>query len=90
MVVSHPSRADKRPWVEVVLCSSQPAQRRADPHEIILEEADGLDWPTICKCDMIYAVDRTELKQHKGHVTDMRQGPLVRKMIAAHGWGAIL
>ena len=90
VVVSHPDRADRRPRVEVVLCTSQRAQRRAELHEIILDEADGLDWPTICKCDLIYAVDRTDLTQHKGHVTDTRQGPLVRTMIAAHGWADVL
>src|ERR1039458_7177242 len=48
----HPDRASKKPDVEVVLCSTQRAQRRAEPHELILDEADGLDWPTLCKCDL--------------------------------------
>jgi mRNA-degrading endonuclease toxin of MazEF toxin-antitoxin module len=90
VVVSHPDRAARKPEVEVVLCSTQRARRRAEPHEIILDTADGLDWPTICKCDLIYAAPRDELKAHKGHVTDTRQGPLVRTMIEAHGSGAIL
>ena len=42
------------------------------------------------KCDLIYAAARTELTQHKRHVTDTRQDPLVRTMIAAHGWAAVL
>jgi mRNA-degrading endonuclease toxin of MazEF toxin-antitoxin module len=90
VVVSHPDRANRKPQVEVLLCTTQRAQRRAEPHEIILDEADGLDWPTLCKCDLIYAAARSELTQHKGRVTDARQGPLVRTMIAAHGWGAVL
>jgi hypothetical protein len=76
--------------VEVILCTTQRAQRRAEAHEIILDEADGLDWPTLCKCDLIYAVLRSDLTQHKGHVTEARQAPLVRTMIAAHGWAAVL
>jgi mRNA-degrading endonuclease toxin of MazEF toxin-antitoxin module len=90
VVVSHPDRADRRPQVEVILCTTQRAQRRAEAHEIILDEADGLDWPTLCKCDLIYAVLRSDLTQHKGHVTEARQAPLVRTMIAAHGWAAVL
>jgi hypothetical protein len=55
-----------------------------------LGEADGLDWPTPCKCDLIYAAVRSDLTQHKGHVTEARQAPLMRTMIAAHGWAAVL
>ena len=90
VVVSHPDRANLKPRVEVILCTTQRARRKAEPHEIILDEADGLDWPTLCKCDLIYAAARSELTQHKGRVTDARQGPLVRTLIAAHGWGAVL
>jgi mRNA-degrading endonuclease toxin of MazEF toxin-antitoxin module len=90
VVVSHPDRADRRPQVEVILCTTQRAQRRAEAHEIILDEADGLDWPTLCKCDAIYAALRSDLKQRKGYVTEARQAPLVRTMIAAHGWAAVL
>lgn len=39
--------------------------RQAEPHEIILDEADGLDWPTLCKCDLVYAVPREDLKIRK-------------------------
>jgi mRNA-degrading endonuclease toxin of MazEF toxin-antitoxin module len=90
VVVSHPDRAHRKPQVEVILCTTQRAQRRAEAHEIILDEADGLDWPTLCRCDLIYAAVRNDLTQHKGHVTEARQAPLVRTMIAAHGWAAVL
>jgi len=76
--------------VEVILCATQRAQRRAEAHEIILDEANGLDWPTLCKCDLIYAAVRSDLKPRNGHVTEVRQAPLVRTMIAAHGWAAVL
>jgi hypothetical protein len=92
VVVSHPDRAARKDLVEVVLCSTQRASRTADAHEIMLDEADGLDWPTICKCDLIYAVPRPDLEKRsrKGRVTGMRQSQLVRTMLAAHGWGAVL
>jgi hypothetical protein len=38
------------------MCSSKRARRKAEPDEIILDEADGLDWPSICKCDLIHSV----------------------------------
>jgi PemK-like, MazF-like toxin of type II toxin-antitoxin system len=92
VVASHPDRAAHKVMVEVVLCSTKRAAREAEGHEIILDEADGLDWPTICKCDLIYAVEQKELKKkgQKGHVTALRQSHLVRTILAAHGWAAVL
>lgn len=90
VIVSHPDRADRKNPVEVIMCSSQRATRAAETHEIILDTADGLDWQTICKCDVIYALPKTELKAKRGEVTADRRKQIVRKIISAHGWGEIL
>jgi hypothetical protein len=52
----------------------------------LLDQADGLDWPTLCQCDMIYSVPKDELREKRGEVTEARQSPLLRTIIAAHGW----
>jgi hypothetical protein len=39
------SRKDK---MNVLLCSTQRATRSPEAHEVILDEADGLDWETLC------------------------------------------
>jgi mRNA-degrading endonuclease toxin of MazEF toxin-antitoxin module len=90
VVVSHPDRAANKDWVEVLVCSSQRAGRKPAAHEIILDQADGLDWPTLCKCDLLYAAPRSDLKHRQGRVTPARQSELIRTMIAAHGWAAVL
>lgn len=90
VVISHPERAERKDPVEVLLCSSKQANRTAQPHEIILDEADGLDWPTICKCDLIYAAPRSDLRNRRGQVAAHRRAPLIRTLIAAHGWAAVL
>jgi len=72
------------------MCSTQRASRPAEAHEIVLDTADGLDWPTICKCDLIHAVPREELKEQRGAVSLQRRGPLIRKVIEAHRWPEIL
>ena len=89
VIVSHADRADRKDPVEVLMCSSQRATRLAQAHEIILDEADGMDWKTLCKCDVIHAIPRIELKQHRGTVSKLRQAQLVRTIIAAHGWGEV-
>jgi hypothetical protein len=75
--------------VEVLDCSSQRANRSPAEHEVLLDQADGLDWPTLCKCDCVFAVPRTELKQQKGSVTAERRRKIVRAIIQSHGWNAL-
>jgi mRNA-degrading endonuclease toxin of MazEF toxin-antitoxin module len=90
VIVSSPARASGKPDVEVVLCSSKKAGRAAQPGEIILDAADGLDCQTLCKCDQLYSVARVQLKNRRGVVSGTRRGQLIRTIIAAHGWGEIL
>ena len=90
VVVSHPDRADRKSPVEVLACSTKRAGRAPAVNEFLLDPADGLDWPTLCKCDVIYAVPRTDLQRRKGHVSQARKAALVRTVIAAHGWAAVL
>lgn len=47
VIVSHPSRVANKAEVNVVACFSQRAARPAQAHEVILDQADGLDWPTL-------------------------------------------
>jgi mRNA-degrading endonuclease toxin of MazEF toxin-antitoxin module len=89
VIVSHPARAARKEFVDILDCASQRADRPAREHEVVLDVADGLDWPTFCKCDCIYAVPRRELKRHRGSVQQERRRQIVRTMIAAHGWNAL-
>lgn len=90
VIVSHPDRTANKPDLEVVLCSTQAAKRLPARNEIILDKADGLDWETLCKCDLIYAVPRGELKNRRGSVSVNRRPHLIRTLIAAHGWPTVL
>jgi hypothetical protein len=87
VIVSHPKRAAGKRWVEVLLCETQRAMRLAEPNEIILDEADGLDWATICHCDLIFAAARPDIKQFKGKVSEARRGQIVRTIIGARTAG---
>ena len=73
VVVSHPARAARKDFVEVLDCSSQVASRPPNENEVILDKADGLDWPTLCSCDLIFAVDKAELTQRRGSVAPGRR-----------------
>ena len=88
MVISHPDRAQRKDPVEVIIGSSQRANRSAEETEFILDAEDGLSWATIFKCDLIYAVPKGLLGASRGSVTANRRGPLLRRILAAHGWAA--
>lgn len=89
VIVSHPLRAANKPVVEVLDCSSQRASRAPAENEVLLDKADGMDWPTFCKCDLIYAVPKTELKQRRGTVTPERRKQIITTLIRTHGWSSI-
>jgi mRNA-degrading endonuclease toxin of MazEF toxin-antitoxin module len=90
VIVSHPQRAANKDFVEVILCTTQRVNRAPERSEVLLDTEDGLDWETLCKCDLIYAVPRADLKRQKGRVTEQRQKQIVRTILAAHGWSEIL
>ncbi len=90
VIISNPARVANKPEVEVVMCSSKKAGRDAQPGEMLLDSADGLDWPTLCKCDLIHAVRKADLKHLRGEVSAVRRGLLIRNIIAAHAWGEVL
>ena len=66
VIVSHPDRVTLKPEVTILLCSSKPATRPAKPHEVILDGGDGLDWPTVCKCDLLYTLPKSALIARRG------------------------
>lgn len=89
VIIFHPARAARKDFVEVVDCTSQRANRPPLDHEVLLDKADGLDWPTLCKCDCIFAVPREELKERRGDVSMERRRQIVRAIIQSHGWNAL-
>ncbi len=81
VVLGTEDRVKLKPRVSVILCSSQRAMRKPEPHEVILDEADGLDWPTLCKCDLVHGVLRSELTQRRGSITPERRRAIAHRII---------
>lgn len=88
-VLSTEDRCRLKPKLSVVLCSSQRATRKAEIHEVILDEADGLDWPTLCKCDLVYAADKRNLSNRRGIVTRERRRAIAERVIRGLGLAGI-
>ena len=86
VIVSHPLRAERKETVEVLLCTTLRAGHTPGPHEVVLNGADGLEWSTLCRCDLVYSIPRSDLTAPRGMVSVARRRDIVRKIIASHGW----
>lgn len=86
VIVSHADRVANKPEVTVLLCSSQRALRPAKPNEVILDENDGLDWPTLCKCDLLYTIQKAHLVNRRGAVGPERRRQIIATINRANGW----
>jgi hypothetical protein len=86
VIVSHPGRVANKPEVNVLMCSSKPANRPAQPDEVILDESDGLSWPTLCRCDLYFLVRKSDLTNLRGTVTTERRRQIIATMNRANGW----
>jgi mRNA-degrading endonuclease toxin of MazEF toxin-antitoxin module len=65
---------------------SKAANRAAEAHEVILDQEDGLDWPTLCKCDLLRTVPKTQLTSRRGHVTDARRRQIIETINRCNDW----
>lgn len=85
VILGTEDRVKLKPRVNVLLCSSRRAARKPEIHEVVLDQADGLDWPTLCKCDLVLAASSNELTSHRGLVTAERRRSIAQKLIQQLG-----
>jgi mRNA-degrading endonuclease toxin of MazEF toxin-antitoxin module len=67
--------------VNALLCTSAKVNRAAKRSEEILDEADGLDWKTMVRCDKIHLLPKIRFDDKKGRVTDERRHLISRKIV---------
>jgi mRNA-degrading endonuclease toxin of MazEF toxin-antitoxin module len=67
--------------VNALLCTSAKVNRSPKPTEELLDEADGLDWKTMVRCDRIYLLPKSHFDDFKGSVTAERRHLIARKIV---------
>ncbi len=73
--------------VNVLACQSlRPPTRNLKPIEVRLNGADGLDGPTIVKCNFIFAFDKSSAGKRRGQVTPERQQAIKRVLRTVYGF----
>ena len=87
MIIGPEARSDNPDleFVNVLACQSKRAMRAPKITESILDQADGLDWPTLCRCDLIWVAPKAELIQRRGRVSLERQRELGARVIRLFG-----
>ena len=86
VVVLTPTGLCRQPFLNVLGCSTLYAARQADPrHEIILDEADGLERPTLCKLAPIHLLEADEINLRRGRVSAERQRQIGAQLIRLFG-----
>lgn len=69
--------------VNALICTSARVHREPKITEELLDEADGLDWKTMVRCDKIYLLPKSQFDDKKGNVTDERRYLVARKVVEA-------
>jgi len=90
VIVSGPARCAHKPIVNILSCSSHRGIRKPELWEVVLDRADGLDWETLCRCDLLYAVHRQELTERRGLVgfeRRERRRSIIRVIVSTFNWG---
>jgi hypothetical protein len=85
VILGSEERVGQKPMLNVLLCSTQRATRAAKATEVILDRADGLDWATICKCDLVYSVPANQLSGARGSVAMARRREIAARVIRGLG-----
>lgn len=80
VILSIDERAAARKHVNGLLCVSL-RDRPLGLHEVLLDKADGLDWESAVRCDLIHLLDRGRFLENRGRVIPERQIQISRKLI---------
>lgn len=80
VILSIDERAGARKNVNGLLCVTLRG-RPLGLHEVLLDRADGLDWETAVRCDLIHLLERNRFLERRGRVSEDRQIQISRKLI---------
>jgi mRNA-degrading endonuclease toxin of MazEF toxin-antitoxin module len=81
VIISNPDRVQLKPEVVVLSCSTRRANRSPEKFEVLLDETDGLDWATLCRCDLLYTIPKKQLTKHRGTVVQERRRAIAERIV---------
>jgi len=83
-VILSPTRLCADANIEAVnglLCTTvRPPGRPAKPHGVYLDTADGLDWLTAVRCNIVFHFAKSAARAHRGLVSTVRRREIAHKI----------
>ncbi|MEO5804329.1 MAG: type II toxin-antitoxin system PemK/MazF family toxin [Verrucomicrobiota bacterium] len=89
VILGTDERIAHKPKINVLLCTSQRVSRPAKADEVLLNGADGLDWETLCKCDLIFSAPKEQLTRKRGTITIERRRQIAERIIRVLGFAGL-
>jgi mRNA-degrading endonuclease toxin of MazEF toxin-antitoxin module len=80
VIISIDERAESRKHINGLLYVCLRA-RALGLSEMLLDRADGLDWESAVRCDLIHLLERNRFLERRGSVIPERQIQISRKLI---------
>lgn len=83
VLVSCQARIDAKPAVVVLGCRTMRPANAREPraNEVLLDAADGLELDTLCRCDLLFTVEKDRLGRRRGVVCPERRREIARRII---------
>jgi mRNA-degrading endonuclease toxin of MazEF toxin-antitoxin module len=83
VLVSCQARIDAKPEIVVLGCRTmRPANERGPrANEVVLDSADGLDFKSLCRCDLLFTLEKAKLGRRRGAVSPARRKEIARRII---------
>lgn len=75
---------ERKPLVNILAGSTKRPAQTADPHEIPLNGADGLERLTLFNCSHFSQISRAKITTITGRVTPERRRQIGRKIVATY------
>jgi mRNA-degrading endonuclease toxin of MazEF toxin-antitoxin module len=82
VIISNEERCvdDGLEYLNALICTSARLNREPKKNEVVLNAADGLDWKTAVRCDVIYLLPKSEFRERRGKVSPPRRIAISRKI----------
>jgi mRNA-degrading endonuclease toxin of MazEF toxin-antitoxin module len=78
--------SDSRPLrFNALMGTKRPPAAKVLPHQVLLDQADGLEFATVLNCALVYVVRKNSILRRAGIVSHMRRAEISRRVRASLG-----
>jgi mRNA-degrading endonuclease toxin of MazEF toxin-antitoxin module len=76
---------DRQLRFNVLMGTKRPPAAAVLPHQVLLDQADGLEFSTLINCALVYVVRKNAILRDAGTVTHLHRAEIARRVRASLG-----